>query len=100
MTTAETIAALNAAGVPCGPIREIDQVFADPQVQYHRLARTVHHPTIGEVTVPGFPYRLASVDLDVALPPPLLGEHTGTILEEPGYDAEAIAALRAAGAVA
>ncbi len=100
MTTAEVIAALGAAGVPCGPIRTIDEVFADPQVQYERLARTVHHPTIGDVTVPGFPYRLGSVDLDVALPPPRLGEHTDAILEEAGYDSEEVATLRTAGAVA
>jgi crotonobetainyl-CoA:carnitine CoA-transferase CaiB-like acyl-CoA transferase len=100
MTTAEVIETLNTAGVPCGPIRTIDQVFADPQVRYEQLARTVHHPTIGTITIPGFPYRLASVDLDVARPPPLLGEHTDAILEEAGYDHETIAALHAAGAVA
>lgn len=100
MTTAEVIDILSVAGVPCGPIRTIDQVFADPQVQHERLARTIHHPTIGTVIVPGFPYRLASVDLDVALPPPLLGEHTDAVLREAGYDAETIARLRDAGAVA
>ncbi len=100
MTTAEVIAALDAAGVPCGPIRTIDSVFADPQVQHERLARTVHHPTIGNVAVPGFPYRLASVDLDVELPPPLLGEHTDAILAQAGYTATEIATLRRNGSVA
>ena len=101
MTTAEAVDDIpNAAGVPCGPIRAIDQVFADPHRQFERLARTVHHPTIGTLTVPGFPYRLASVDLDVALPPPLLGEHTDAILEEAGYDRETIVTLRHDSAVA
>ncbi len=100
MTTAEAVAALGAAGVPCGMIRTLDEVFADPQVRHARLARTVQHPTIGAVTVPGFPYRLRSVDLDVALPPPLLGEQTDAILRELDYDATSIAHLRASGAVA
>ena len=99
-TTADILAAMEEAGVPCGPINTLDEVFADPQVQHLRLARTVPHPTLGEVTVPGFPYRLASGDPDVRLPPPLLGEHTDAVLAELGYDAEAIAALRVSGAVA
>jgi crotonobetainyl-CoA:carnitine CoA-transferase CaiB-like acyl-CoA transferase len=58
----------------------------------------VQHPTIGTVTVPGFPYRLASVDLDVTHPP-LLGEHTDAILRELDYDTASIAALRNSGAI-
>ena len=66
--------------------RPIDEVFANPQVQHERLARTVEHPTIGPLTVPGMPYHLRTADLEVTLPPPLLGEHTDAILHELGFD--------------
>ncbi len=99
MTTAELLALLGSVSVPCGPISGIDDVFANPQVQHERLARTIAHPTIGPLTVPGMPYHLQTADLEVTLPPPLLGEHTDAVLAELGYDAETIASFRAGGAV-
>jgi len=100
MTTADLLELLGSVNVPCGPIHTIDEVFANPQVQHERLARTVTHPTIGELTVPGMPYHLRRADLEVTLPPPLLGEHTDAILRELGYAGDAIAAFHADGAVA
>ncbi len=100
MTTAALLELLGSANVPCGPISSIDEVFANPQVRHERLARTVEHPTIGSLTVPGMPYHLHTTDLEVTLPPPLLGEHTEAILRELGFDDAAVAAYRAGGAVA
>ncbi len=100
MTTAELLELLGSVNVPCGPISSIDEVFANPQVQHERLARIVEHPTIGPLTVPGMPYHLRSADLEVTMPPPLLGEHTDAILGELGFDDGAIAELRANGAIA
>jgi crotonobetainyl-CoA:carnitine CoA-transferase CaiB-like acyl-CoA transferase len=100
MTTAELLELLGSVNVPCGPISSIDEVFANPQVQHERLARTVEHPTIGPLTVPGMPYHLRTADLEVTMPPPLLGEHTDIILQELGFDDGAIAELRASGAIA
>jgi len=99
-TSADVLALMEAASVPAGPINTLDAVFADSQVQHEQLARTVVHPTIGALAVTGFPYHLASTDLEMRLPPPLLGEHTDAVLAELGYDAEAIQALRASGAIA
>jgi len=99
-TSADILALMEAASVPAGPMNTLDAVFADAQVQHEQLARTVAHPTIGDLAVTGFPYHLASTDLDVYLPPPLLGEHTDIVLAELGYDAGAISALHASGAVA
>ena len=99
MTTAELLDILGKASVPCGPINGIDDVFANLQTQHERLARTVEHPTIGPLTLPGMPYHLRNADLEVNLPPPLLGEHTDAILHDLGYDTDAIAAMRTAGAV-
>jgi crotonobetainyl-CoA:carnitine CoA-transferase CaiB-like acyl-CoA transferase len=100
MTTAALLELLGSVNVPCGPISSIDEVFANPQVQHERLARTVEHPTIGPLTVPGMPYHLRTADLEVTLPPPLLGEHTDVILHELGFDAGAIAEMRANGTIA
>jgi crotonobetainyl-CoA:carnitine CoA-transferase CaiB-like acyl-CoA transferase len=98
-TSADLLARFSEAGIPAGPIPTIDEVFANPQVQHERLARTIMHPTIGALTVPGMPYHLRQQDLEVTLPPPLLGEHTDAILRQFGYDDAAIAHLRASGAV-
>jgi formyl-CoA transferase len=98
-TTAAIVATLEPVGVPCGPIYDIAQVFADPRTQHLELERRVEHPTAGSVQQTGFPYRLSPGDCAIRRPPPLLGQHTDEVLAELGYDAAAIARLRAAAAV-
>lgn len=100
MTTAELLELLGSVNVPCGPISTIDEVFANPQVQHERLARTVEHPTIGPLTVPGMPYHLRTADLEITMPPPLLGEHTDAILRELGFGDVEVADMRARGEIA
>lgn len=99
LTTAEVVARLDAAAVPCGPIYDLAQVFADPQVAHRDLRPTVQHPTVGELPVTGLPYRLSRTPGGVRLPPPLLGEHTDEILRALDYPPGEIAALRAQGAL-
>jgi formyl-CoA transferase len=98
LTTAEVVRRLDAKGVPCGPINDVAQLFADPQVAGQGLRREVPHPTLGSVTLTGFPYHLSSAEVEVRLPPPLLGQHTAEVLEEIGYSAEEVAALISGGA--
>ena len=98
-TTAEVMAKLDAVGVPAGPIHTVDQVFADPQTLHLGLKQQVSHPTIGDLSLPGVPYRLSRTPCETRLPPPLLGEHTDAILAELGYAADDIARLREHGAV-
>ncbi len=91
---------INRAGVPCGPINDIQGVFAEPQTQYLGIARPVHHPKLGEIHVVGQPINLSDNPQPAALgPTPDLGQHTDAILGELGYDSTAIADLRARGIV-
>jgi formyl-CoA transferase len=90
---------LDTAGIPCGPINTIDQVFADPQVQHLGLARPAMHPRLGKQHLVGTPINLSGIEDSVRQPTPDAGEHTAAILAELGYDAAAIAALRDKGVV-
>ncbi|HYZ61838.1 MAG TPA: CaiB/BaiF CoA-transferase family protein [Acetobacteraceae bacterium] len=81
-TTAEWIAALEAVGVPCGPINNLAQVFADPQVQARGLQRAMPHGAGGEVQLVANPVRMSATPATYRLPPPLLGAHTREVLRE------------------
>lgn len=71
-TTADVVELLDKAGVPCGPIYDIAQVFADPQAIHAGMRRSTEHSTIGEISLTGFPYRVGGEDLLVRTPPPVL----------------------------
>ncbi len=92
-TTADVVALLDKAGVPCGPINNIAQVFADPQVVHSRLQLSAQHSTIGEIGLTGFPYRIGDEPLQVRTPPPTLGEQSCEVLTELGFSTDEIAAI-------
>ncbi|MFN7754128.1 MAG: CaiB/BaiF CoA transferase family protein [Pseudomonadota bacterium] len=93
------IAALEAAGVPCGPINTMDRVFADPQAQARGLSFRLPHPTAGEVPVVASPLRFSDTPVE-HVRPPLLSEHTEAVLTELlGRSHEQVAALRESGIV-
>ncbi|MBA3592733.1 MAG: CoA transferase [Polaromonas sp.] len=81
-TSADWIAALEAAGVPCGPINRIDEVFADPQVIARGLQIHLPHPLAGSVPLVANPIRLSGSPVAYQRPPPLLGEHTEEVLAQ------------------
>lgn len=93
------IETLTAAGVPCGAVRPLDEVFADPQIAAREMVCRLSHPTIGEVAVTGVPVKLSDTPGSVRAAPPTLGQHTGAILAELGMSSGEIAELRTRGVV-
>ncbi len=90
-SSSDLITMLNNAGVPCGPINRMDEVFADPQVQYLGMAAPVRHGSLGEIEVVNQPVKLSRTPSRIAHPTPEKGEHTEEVLKEYGYDDRAIA---------
>jgi crotonobetainyl-CoA:carnitine CoA-transferase CaiB-like acyl-CoA transferase len=98
-TRAEWVERFNAAGVPCGSVREISEVLADPQLAARNMIAEVAHPTVGPARVIGSPVKLSDTPSSVRTPPPTLGQHTDLVLRELGYDGNLIAELKATGVV-
>ena len=98
-TSAEWVEILNRAGVPCGPIYTMDQVFADPQVQHLQAAAEVDHPRLGKLRIINQPLKLSRTPARLVTATPERGEHTDQVLREIGYDDAAIAGFRRDGIV-
>ena len=97
-TTAEWVAQLEAVGVPCGPINDLAQVFADPQVRARGLAMQLPHALAGLVPQVASPIRLSVTPVEYRNAPPLLGEHTQQVLEQVlGLKSGVVEALRRSG---
>jgi crotonobetainyl-CoA:carnitine CoA-transferase CaiB-like acyl-CoA transferase len=99
LPVAEVIARLDDAGVPCGPIRDMRQVFESPQAAHLGLAQTMAHPTAGAIRVVNSPLLFSETPATLRLPPPTLGQHTDEVLRALGYDAATIAAWHADGTI-
>jgi len=98
-TRAEWLADLEVAKVPAGPINDLAEVFADPQVQHRGMAVELPHPLAGSVRLVASPIKLGATPVRYRRAPPLLGADTDAVLAELGLDSEAIAALRRSGAI-
>lgn len=97
-TTAQWVDELEAAGVPCGPVNDLAQVFADPQVLARGLALELPHALGGRVAQVASPIRLSETPVEYRRAPPLLGEHTSQVLQELlGVSGDEVVALREAG---
>ena len=96
-SSTEWVERLNRAGVACGPIYDLGQVFADPQVQQLRLVEDLVHPLHGPMRVLGQPVALHRTPAKVTAPSPLPGQHTREVLSLAGLDPAAAEGLLAAG---
>jgi crotonobetainyl-CoA:carnitine CoA-transferase CaiB-like acyl-CoA transferase len=98
-TRSHWLEALEAAKVPCGPINDLADVFADPQVLARQMTVQMPHPLSGELRLVASPMKFSATPVQYRRPPPLLGEHTAQVLGELGLSADEISTLRASGAV-
>ena len=98
-TTSHWVEILETAGVPCGPIYNIEQVYADPHVQSREMSVALEHPKAGGIRNIGVPVKLSDTPGSVRTPAPLLGEHSDEVLGQYGYDESEIAALKDSGAL-
>jgi formyl-CoA transferase len=96
---AHWLALLEKNEIPCGPINDYAQVFADPQVVAREMVVEVEHPTLGRIRTLGSPIKMSATPLDVGRRAPRLGEHTDEVLTEAGLSASEMEALRRAGAI-
>ena len=90
---------LNAAGVPTGPVLDLEQVFADPQVLAREMLVELPHPEVGTFRTTGLPVKLGRSPGRIERRPPLHGEHTEEVLLECGLSRAEVAELRDAGAI-
>ena len=82
---AQWIDLLNNSGVPCGPVNNLADAFADPQVSHQEMVIESPQPA-GPVKMPGFPVKLSDTAAQIRRPSPQLGEHSVAVLQELGYD--------------
>ena len=93
-TSAEWVEILNKAGVPCGPIYSMDQVFADPQVKHVQAAAEVEHKKLGRIRLINQAVKLSRTPAKLAAATPERGEHTEEVLREAGYSDSEISEFR------
>jgi crotonobetainyl-CoA:carnitine CoA-transferase CaiB-like acyl-CoA transferase len=98
-TTAAWTEALSEAGVPCGPVYRMDEVFADPQVRHLGMTQPVQHPVLGQLDILRNAVRMTEGPATVRAPSPDTGDHTDEVLAALGYPEAEIARLRASGVV-
>jgi crotonobetainyl-CoA:carnitine CoA-transferase CaiB-like acyl-CoA transferase len=91
--------ALQAAGVPCGPIYTVDEIVEDPQVHAREMLVQVDHPSAGRITIPGLPVKCSGTPGSIRRPPPRLGEHTADVLTDLGVGSGEITRLRSLGVI-
>jgi len=96
-SASEILRKLHQAGVPSGPVNDVSQALAHPQVADREMIQEVEHPTIGALKVLGVPMKLSENPGRIRMAPPLLGQHTDEVLNNLGYSDREIEQLREKG---
>jgi len=93
------IESLSGAGIPCGSVRSLNEVFEDPQLRARGMLASIEHQAIGMLTLTGIPIKLSETPGEVRRAPPRLGEHTEAVLRELAVDDGTLASLRERGVI-
>lgn len=98
-TQEEWLNSLKEADVPCGAVNTIDDVFSNPQIRHRGLLSETLHPLVGKIKQIKFPVKFSEASTSIRLPPPMLGEHTESILQSLGYKKEKIEEMQKKGII-
>lgn len=99
-TRDEWVRVLDEAGVPCGPVNDLTDLFDDPHLVENELVAEIDHPTVGPIKMLGLPVKLSETPGKIRRPAPLLGQHTDEVMAELGLSPTEIADLRARAIIA